>query len=94
MMIEKNERIYCARLVRGLMSTFCVVGSWGALIGVDKSIVGLGSLLMASQPLSVVIKGQPTSPTVARTNSLRTIKSPPKPAGQFNCVQNIRSNRW
>jgi hypothetical protein len=91
MMIDEDQRSYCPCLARGLISTFCVVGTSGALSGVDKSIVGLGSDFMPSQPLSGVINGQPTSPTIARTKSLRTIKIPPKPAGSNACEREFQS---
>jgi hypothetical protein len=91
MMIDEDERIYCPRLALGLMSTFCVVGASGALSGVDKSIVGLGSEFMPPQPLSGVIKPQPTSPTIARAKSLRTIQFPPKPAGSNACEREFQS---
>jgi hypothetical protein len=86
-MIEDDKRAYCPTLVRGLTSTFCVVGTSGVLSGVDKSIVGLGSVPTPSQPLSGVIKGQPTSPTIASTKSRRTIKFPPKTVEQIKCVR-------
>ena len=86
-MIEDDKRAYCPTFVRGLTSTFCVPGTSGVLSGVDKSIVGLGSVPTPSQPLSGVIKGQPTSPTIARTRSRRTIKFPPKTVGQIKRVR-------
>src|SRR5262249_41984340 len=66
-----------------LTSPFSVLGAPGALNDAfDVSIVGLapGSLL---QPPNGVIRAQPTSPTVARRNSLRDIKSPPEWAGNM-----------
>jgi hypothetical protein len=89
--IDADQRSYCPCLARGLMSTFCVVGTSGALSGVDKSIVGLGSEFMPPQPLSGEIKAQPTSPTIARTKSLRTIQFPPKPAGSNACEREFQS---
>ena len=60
-----------------ITSAFWTVGAWGALIGVDMSIVGLVDwVLPPSQPKFGATKAQPRMPSIETRSGFRVIRVP------------------